>query len=303
MMTEKMEKQFNIASQASLSVSNIRGSVVLRVGEQGIIQVTASRRSGSGDEERTGIEITQNTDGMVRVVTRYPEIAWNWLGGLHPCDVDYVITAPRTCSFTLNGVSSSVHAEGFEGDFTVNSVSGEIVLRGITGSLKIKTVSGDAEAETIKGSLILDTVSADVEIKESNLSSIAANSVSGDLRICTPLTQGPYTFNSVSGDVRLIFPPESRFTGELRSMSGDIRSAFPFTSGDRKFGSQTVRIKDGGVIITMHSVSGDLSFDSDGDISSHQPSETISTDERRSILERLDRGEMTVSEALEHLQV
>jgi hypothetical protein len=64
-----------------------------------------------------------------------------------------------------------------------------------------------------------------------------------------------------------------------------------------------IQIQDGGVMVTMHSVSGDLSFDSDGVISSRQSKDTISTDERRSVLERLDRGEMTVNEALEHLQV
>ena len=302
-MTDKMEKQFNVASPANLSVSNIRGSVVVRSGEPGVIQVTATKTPNSGDEERTEIEIAQETDGSVRIATHYPEIGWNWLGGMQPCEVDYVITAPRTCSLALNGVSSSVQAEGFEGDFSVNSVSGAIMLRGLTGSLKIKTVSGDAEVESLHGSLILDTVSADVEIRESALTSIAANSVSGDLRIRTPLTQGPFKFNSVSGDVNLIVPPESRFTGELRSLSGGIRSAFPITSGDRKFGSQMIQIQDGGVMVTMHSVSGDLSFDSDGVISSRQSKDTISTDERRSVLERLDRGEMTVNEALEHLQV
>jgi DUF4097 and DUF4098 domain-containing protein YvlB len=302
MMTEKVEKQFSVASQANLSVSNIRGSVTVRSGDEGVIQVTAVKQPHSGDEERTEIEITQGTDGSVRVVTHYPEIGWNWLGGMHPCEVDYTITAPGTCSLRLNGVSSSFHAEGFEGDICVNSVSGAIVLRDITGSIKIKTVSGDAEVESLKGSLILDTVSADMKFSESALTSIVANSVSGDLRIHTPLTQGPYKFNSVSGDVHLMIPHESHFTGELSSLSGDIRSAFPITSGDRKFGSQVVQIQDGGVLVAMHSVSGDLSFDHNGDISSYQSLETNSIVERRSVLERLDRGEMTVSEALEHLQ-
>ncbi len=301
-MTEKMEKQFSVASQANLSVSNIRGSVIVRSGEQGVIQVTAAKQPHSGDEERTEIEITQDIDGSVRVITHYPKIDWNWLGGMQPCEVDYTITAPRTCSLRLNGVSSSFLVKGFEGDICINSVSGAIVLRGITGSLKIKTVSGDVEVESFQGSLILDTVSADVKFMGSALTSIVANSVSGDLRIHTPLTQGPYKFNSVSGDVYLIVPPESRFIGELSSLSGGIRSAFPITSGDRKFGSQRVQIQDGGIMVAMHSVSGDLSFECNGDIPSRQPLETISVDERRSVLEHLDRGEMTVSEALEHLQ-
>ena len=302
-MAEEMEKQFNVGSRANLSVSNIRGSVEIRSGEAGLIQVKAVKRSNSGDENRTEIEIAQETDGSVRVVTHFPDVSWNWLGGVQPCEVDYEITAPPTCSLTLKGVSNSVHAEGFEAAVSVVSVSGEIYLRNIKGSTRIKTVSGDAKAELISGALILDTVSADMEIKESAMASIEANSVSGDLRIHTTLAQGPYMFNSVSGDVCLIVPPESRFTANLSSLSGDLMPAFPITCGSHKFGSQMVQIQGGGVIVTMHSVSGDLTFDRDGDAAFvQQPVATDSMEARRAVLERLDRGEMTVAEVLDHLR-
>ena len=301
-MSENIEKTFSVASPARLSVSNIRGSVEIHPGEDGVIQVTAIKQPHTGDEKRTGIEINQEADGTVKAATRFPDGGWNWLFGSQPCEVDYVVRAPRQCSLKLNGVSNTVLAEGFEGAVSVNSVSGEIALRDLTGSVRIHTVSGEADGERIAGSLSLDTVSGDVALKESALSSIKANTVSGDMRIRTSLTEGPYDFKSVSGQVCLSVPPDTHCTGELHSVSGDLVSAFPITGTSRQHGSQMVNVQGGGVKISLNSVSGDLSLDCDGEIpTAPEQLKTVSSEERRAVLERVERGELTVDEALAQL--
>lgn len=301
-MTENIEKTFSVGSPAQLSVSNIRGSVEIHPGNGGVIQVTAIKQPHTGDEKSTGIEITQDADGTVKAATRFSNVGWNWLFGSQPCEVDYIVKAPRQCSLKLNGVSNNVLAEGFEGSVNVNSVSGEITLRDLIGSVRIHTVSGETEGDHVAGSLDLDTVSGDVALKESALSSIQANTVSGDMRIHTSLTKGPYDFKSVSGDVRMSVPPDTHCTGEIHSVSGDLVSAFPVTGTSSHHGSQTVNVQGGGVKITLHSVSGDLSLDCDGEIPpASEPLKTVSSEERRAVLERVERGEMTVDEALGQL--
>jgi hypothetical protein len=301
-MSENIEKSFSVVAPARLSVSNIRGSVEIHTGEDDVIQVTAIKQSHSGDEKRTRIEIIQEADGTVKAATHFPDGGWNWLLGSQPCEVDYVVKAPRQCSLKLNGVSNTVLAKGFEGAASVNSISGEITLRDMKGSVQIHTISGDANGERISGSLKLDTVSGDVTLKESMLSSIKANTISGDIRIHTPLTDGHYDFKSVSGQVCLSMPPDTHCTAELHSVSGDLVSTFPVTEHSRQHESQTVSVQGGGVEISMHSVSGDLSLESDGEIPPvPELLKTVSSEERRAVLERLERGEMTVDEALGQL--
>jgi hypothetical protein len=301
-MSETIEKTFTVSSPARLFVNNIRGSVEIHPGEDGVILVTAIKQSIAGDDKRTEIEISQDTDGAVKAATRFPDEGWNWMFGIQPCEVDYVVKAPRQCSLKLNGVSNTVLAEGFEGDTNVNSVSGEITLRDLAGSVRIHTVSGDAEGEHIAGSLNMDTVSGDVALKESVLSSIKGNTVSGDMRIRTSLTEGPYDFKSVSGDIRLTVPSDTHCTGELHSLSGVLVSAFPTNNSSRHHGSQTVYVQGGGVNISLHSVSGNLSLDCDGEIPpAPEPVKTSSVEKRRTVLERVERGELTVDEALNQL--
>ena len=277
-MSEIMEKIFTVASPAHLNLSNIRGSVEIHPGQDGVIHVTATKDVHSGDATRTEIELSQEADGTVKVATRFPEGAWSWLLGSFPCRVDYVVQAPRNCFLKINAVSSVIHAEGFEGEFSFQSVSGELTLRSLTGPMKIKTVSGSMElaelngdlrlntvsgkvsGKRINGALHLDTVSGNVLLGESNLPSVEASTVSGEMHYQTAFGAGPYRFNSVSGNVELLVPPETQCAAELHAISGQLSTKLPATSVSRHSGSQTIEVQGGGVMVYLQSVSGNLSF-------------------------------------------
>ena len=275
-MTEMIEKTFTVASPARLNLTNIRGSIEIRPGEEGVIRVTATKDANSGDAKRTEIEFLQEADGTVKAATRFPEGAWSWLFGSYPCRVDYVVTAPRKCSLKINAVSCDTLADGLEGDFAfksvsggmtlrslsgpvkVNSVSGDLILADLTGDLNLKTVSGKVTGQHIQGRVYLDTVSGRVSLDESNLSSVVASTISGGMSYQTAFGAGPYHFNSVSGDVEFLVPPETRCSAELRAISGKLSTKIPATSTSRQNGSQTVDIQGGGVKVTLQSVSGNL---------------------------------------------
>jgi hypothetical protein len=277
-MSETIEKTFVVSSPARLNLSNIRGSVEIRPGEADSIHVTAVKQSGLGDTRRTEVELTQDADGTVRVVTRFPDSGWGWIIGSFPCAVDYTVQAPRRCSLKINGVSNETLAEGFEGEFSFNSVSGEMTLRDLTGPVKVNTVSGKMELAELAGELRLntvsgkisgrhlaghlhlDTVSGRVEMEESSLPSAEATTVSGGMELQTALGEGPYRFNSVSGNVELMLPADTHCSAELHAISGSISTRLPATTTSRQNGAQTVEVQGGGVKVFAHSVSGNLSL-------------------------------------------
>jgi DUF4097 and DUF4098 domain-containing protein YvlB len=277
-MSEIIEKVFTVTSPARLNLTNIRGSVEVRPGEDDTIHVIATKDTNSGDAKGTRIELSQESDGTVNATTRFPEGAWSWLFGSFPCRVDYVVKAPRKCSLKINGISCEALAEGFEGEFSFQSVSGGMTLRSLSGPVKVNTVSGDLElaeltgdlnlktisgrvtGKRIQGPVHLDTVSGKVSLDESNLNSVEASTVSGRMRYQTAFGEGPYRFNSVSGDVELLVPPETRCSAELRAISGRLSTKIPATSTSRQNGSQTVEIQGGGVKVLLRSVSGNLSL-------------------------------------------
>jgi DUF4097 and DUF4098 domain-containing protein YvlB len=146
------------------------------------------------------------------------------------------------------------------GPVKVNTVSGKMELADLTGELRLNTVSGKISGQHLAGPLHLDTVSGRVELENSSLPSAEATTVSGGMELQTSLGNGPYRFNSVSGNVELLLPADTHCSAELHAISGTITTKFPVTTTSRHNGSQTLEVQGGGVKVSAHSVSGNLSL-------------------------------------------
>jgi len=311
MSDETIEKAFQVADPAHLNISNLRGSINIQPGEAHVIQVRAVKR-GNFDSGRYTIEMTQDSDGSVRVETRSNETMFGFLS--HPPKVEYTLQVPQGVQLYASGISSSLKVSGLKGEFRLKTVSGEIDLSDLSGPFKLNVVSGDISGSHLTGTLELQAVSGRVRLMESNFPNADASTVSGDLVLQTSLSDGPYHFSSVSGSVRMLVPADTHCNAELSSVSGSIRSSLPATTTRIGHGSKVTKIQGGGTEVRLKSVSGSLSFETEGvpaeavSVTSDVPTpptppsppvqtaaEPLSTPE---ILQRIESGEMTVDEAI-----
>ena len=278
MSEETFEQKFDVKKKTRLDVRNIRGTVDISPGEDGVIQVTALKHTDTGDAKRTEIELTQESNGTVNAFARFPDGALSGLFGARPCKVDFTIQVPSQCAVSvkcvsadtnvrgihgevkLNTVSGDINLEDLQGDLKVNAVSGDIDLAKVEGELELRTVSGDIDCSHASGPASLHTVSGDVCLKESSLPSINADSVSGDIELETPLGEGPYRFHSVSGEVHFKVPEGTQCTAELSSVSGHISTNLPQSTVSSRPGKQLVKVQGGGVEVFLKSVSGELTL-------------------------------------------
>jgi hypothetical protein len=307
MSDETIEQTFQVPADASarLDVSNIRGSVEVLPGEAGVIRITAVKQPQTGDLDHTEVNVSQAEDGSVKAEVKFRE-GWRILGVSKPCKVSFTAHVPPQCTVHANGVSNSLKIQGLEGGFEVSSVSGEIALNALSGSLKLTTVSGDVDGETLQGNLQFQTVSGDVRLKESNLTAVTGNTVSGDIALQTALAEGPYTVRSVSGDLRLIVPVDTHCTAEVKGVSGKVHTTFPQAAYQHKNGSHIVEIQGGGVPVKLSGVSGDLWIGpAEGEIPEPAPASAQATQpagpSRKEILDKIERGELSVEDGLKLL--
>ena len=321
MADESIEKTFQVTAPARLIISNIRGSVTIQPGEANVIEVKAVKH-GSFDNERNRVEMTQDPDGSVRVETRSNEALFGFLS--YPPKVDYTVRVPQGIHLEASCISSSLTVGDLEGVFKLKTISGDVVIKKLSGPLKIGAVSGDITGTQLSGVLDLNTVSGDVHLTESNFPSADGSTVSGNLLLQTPIADGPYHFSSVSGSVRMLVPVETRCNVELNSVSGSIRSSLPASATRMGHGLKVTQVQGGGTAVRLKSVSGGVSIETEGtpanpvsttgnvsddfippmpsippvppvQVTQSSPPETLSTSE---ILQRIERGEMTVDEAL-----
>jgi len=314
MSDETIEKTFQVTTPARLIISNVRGSITIQAGEAGVIEAKAVKH-GNFENGSNVVEITQDTDGSVRVETRSPDSLFGFLS--HPPKVEYTVRVPQGIHLEASCVSSTLNVSGLEGVFKLKTISGDTELANLAGPLKLNAVSGDISGSHLAGVLELGTVSGRVRLTESDFPNADASTVSGDLILQTPLSGGPYHFSSVSGSVRLLVPPDTHCNAELNSVSGSIRSSLPAKTTHMGHGLKITQVGSGGAAVRLKSVSGSLSFEVEGVPATIVPVTTtypagpvppmpptqpvtptpasLSTAE---ILQRIERGEMTVDEAI-----
>lgn len=324
MSDETIEKTFQVTDPARLIISNIRGSITIQPGEAGVIEVKAIKH-GNFDSSKYGIEMTQDSDGSVRVETRSSESMFGFLS--HPPKVDYSVRVPQGIHLDASCVSSSFNVSGLNGVFKLKTISGDMELTDLTGPFKLNAVSGDITGAHLAGTLELNTVSGRVRMMESSIPTAEATTVSGDLILQTSIADGPYHFGSVSGSVRLLVPGDTHCNIELNSVSGSVRSSLPVKSLAMGHGVKVTQVQSGGTVIRLKSVSGGLSIETEG-IPASPVSSTLPTPGEHiqpipvippippippipttspttpaplstaEILQRIERGEMTVDEAI-----
>jgi hypothetical protein len=312
MSEETIEKTFQVAEPARLTISNIRGSITIQPGATNIIQVRAIKH-GNFDNGRYTIEIAQDSDGSVRVETRSSESMFGFFS--QPPKVEYTLQVPPGVQMYASGVSSSLNVSGLSGEFRLKTVSGNIDLADLSGPFKINAVSGDITGSRLVGKLELEAVSGRAWLMESNFPTADATTVSGDLVLQTPLSEGPYRFSSVSGNVRMLVPADTHCNAELSSVSGSIRSSLPASTTRMGPGSKMTQIQGGGAVVRLKSVSGGLSIEAEGipaetvqatsPVPPTPPSPPLSPVQSApeplttaEILQRIESGEMTVDEAI-----
>jgi DUF4097 and DUF4098 domain-containing protein YvlB len=258
MSIKTIEETFNCPVSPHLSLSNIRGSVKIQAGEDGVISVIGRKHLNTGDEENTHIELAQSSDGTVKVSTRYTHKGLRLIRKWVPCKVDYEIRVPEESALKVRGVSNSTMIKGITGTHDISSVSGDVELCSLAGEIRLKVVNGDAKGELISGSVQLNSVSGDIKLKSSDISKITGKTVSGDLTVESPLGDGPYDFNAVSGDIKLRLPSLRGATVTSSSLSGDVRSSLPTSQSNHNRNHRRIEIYGGGVEIHHNSVSGDI---------------------------------------------
>jgi hypothetical protein len=331
---EEVAREFEVGPGAELSVNNVSGDTRIRAQEGSVIKVWAKKSGSSRRIANTQIEFDQVGD-RVSVRTR-AGLTGRWGIVRNVGSVEYDITVPRGCRVHVHTVSGDVDVRDTGAALAAETVNGDITIHDVSGDSTITTVNGDVSGTRLEGTLAARSTNGDITIRESRLRRFNLNSVSGDFLIETPLTVGEHYFaKTVSGDLQLVIPRDARATIQLKTVSGDMHLEHPaeiIKAGRRHWQG---RINGGGATVEMQSVSGDLDVSAGSGLRSPlaaaEPSaptaparprepapaapvrfpESASAaseaappgeSETSRILGELERGEITVEEAMQRLE-
>jgi hypothetical protein len=220
--------------------------------------------------------------------------------------VQLEVDVPSAAEVAIEIASGWIDGRGLRGEQRYRLVSAETRLRDGAGRIELNTVSGDVTIELADAAdLAIKSVSGDVAVRGGRLDGLRIGTTSGDVRVDSPLiARTGNTVETLSGDVAVVAIAGMRV--EARTVSGDLTSDLPHRSEGR-MGRRTLIVGDGSIELAYRSVSGDLRIH-DGSEGHRQAGAPAAADpddptdeERMTILQALERGELDVPTALDRL--
>ena len=223
---ESETASFEAAGVQSVSVEAEYLDVDL-VGDAGLVSTLTGGVSVESPSDPQGYRVVHDQlGGNLRIWVDRGPFSW-------PVGRDrLVVHLPQGVNARIQSVSGSIRANGLTADrFTFSSTSGRIDLRSVEGSIAASSVSGSITLDSLKGRC-------------------AAKTVSGAIHGVALEPTSAASFSSVSGSIDVSFAtPLDDLRFDLSSVSGSI-------TADRVRAARGLRMGDGDILVTGHTISG-----------------------------------------------
>jgi DUF4097 and DUF4098 domain-containing protein YvlB len=272
-MAEDVDRTLDAASDGSVEVSNIAGSISVdgwdrnevrvsgtlgrnveelifeRDGDRITVKVKVPKRGGSGIASNLRVSVPQGNSIDVATVS---------------ADID--VTAVQG-EQKLEAVSGDIDTEAFEADVRASTVSGDVSIKGSGKDTEISgnTVSGDVTFYRLAGEVSAESVSGDVGIDEGSFDRAQFNTVNGDIEFAATLRPGGrLSAETVNGGVDLQFEGGVSGRFDVDTFNGDIDNCFgPKPERTSKYApGQELSFQegDGDARINVSTMNGDISI-------------------------------------------
>lgn len=217
-LTETIDKTFDVRPGATVSLSNVNGSVTVTAWDQPRVRVVAVKEvKGDRDEvseamRELRVEMTPKDGGLV-VHTRYPRrdgfsSIFDWLTGDHvQAQVRYDVKVPRTMNVDLETVNGRIRLAEVNGNHVLETTNGRIEVARCAGSLEASTTNGGIQAEltsvTKNQPLRFETTNGRIEVTlPANMAAdVDAGTTNGSIHTDLPVSTTRISRNSLRGTI------------------------------------------------------------------------------------------------------
>ncbi len=260
------------------------------------IRASNSWLLGSGDAEEKIRRIEKNPPveqhGNSIRIGHFEDHDW-----LRNISIDYDLTVPAQTRLsshtgsgdqTIAGVqlpltaktgSGNITVDNIAGDTRISSGSGDLKINGVKGSLHADTGSGNIRAQGVGGEMVASTGSGDVEMHQAAAGDVKVSTGSGNVRLygvrgglraetgsgdiqAEGEAVHDWRLGAGSGNITLRLPAQASFDLDARTSSGTLRlNRQVTTQGVMSRNHIQGKVGNGGVILDVHTGSGDIALD------------------------------------------
>ena len=245
------EKTLTVGPQTEIEIMSGSGSIEVRQGSVGRLEIRAKVRAGEWGWSRSGVSAQER----VKRVEANPPIEQQGntvrIGDIKDPDlrdgvsISYDVTVPPGTALRSKSGSGSQRIEGVDGDVVVSTGSGSVNVRrsggrvrastgsgGITardvgGAFVASTGSGSIDGTGVKGPISARTSSGSIEVTQTGGGDVEASSSSGSIKVRG--VQGGVRASTTSGS--LAIEGQMARDWRLSSSSGHVTVSVPPNQG------------------------------------------------------------------------
>lgn len=300
----QIDETIDVGPGSELIITTLGGDVEVRGANGGSIRIKAKGESAlphTPHVEREGN----------RVIFNAP----------HGSEIDVEAVVPHDCKVTVTTTEGDVEIED-TGSIEVKTLSGDVTAEDIAGDCTVTTGHADVTVERMTGALTANTINGDVEVTHSKLYSAQLHSVDGEVSLDAALGAGPFTIQTINGDVDLRLPSGQGAEVFFHTANGEFTTHLPTQANKSSKREWQAQVNGGGVRVEITTVNGDLEVgEGHGVVASDArrpappappvpptpaepampPVESAHDQETTDVLQALERGEISVDEAMERL--
>lgn len=236
-LTETIDRTFDVRPGATVTLSNVNGSVTVAAWDQPRVRVVATKTVEAARDDvkevlkELRVEL-QPRNGGLDINTHYPErndgSIFGWLlGSKVEAQVRYELTVPRTMSLDLESVNGAIRVNGVSGTHEVETTNGKIELTRCAGSVEASTTNGGISAE---------------------LTTVAKGQ--------------PLRFSTTNGRIEVTLPPTLAVDVDADTTNGSIKTDLPIATTRVDRNSLKGTINGGGTSLRMRTTNGGISIKS-----------------------------------------
>jgi hypothetical protein len=225
----RVEKTLDTTPNPRVSVSNVRGNVVVRGWDKSQVHALFTATS-----PKVGVDVEpmppKGQADRVRFQTENPNTPVNTNGE----SADYSLDVPLNSTLDIQDTQGSVRVEKVQGDVHVSSVAAPISVMEALGHLHVESVGGNIEIVRASGRVEASTVNGDIRFTSLNSANLHGITTSGRIvYVGDFVPRGNYDLATYSGEVDVFCPATASF--ELTAKTkGKVDNEFRMTPSQRR---------------------------------------------------------------------
>ncbi len=150
---------------------------------------------------------------------------------------DFTLEVPSGASLVIHDPEGSVQVQSIDGDTDVESFGAPVVVADIGGHLAVRTLTGDISITRAAGRIEATTINGNLRLINPTSSEVRASTNSGDIFYEGNFASGGvYVLSDYSGSMEILCPRQASFELHAKTVRGKLENNFPLTES-RRFSS------------------------------------------------------------------